>query len=222
MPYDIQFVGTGELLEPALKATLNVHLKKAGERKQQVDIILDISVAKISVKLSGTKTAGGGWRFEGSYERGQGESELDWAALGEQYGLKDLSALADLPKPRRADIVLDLTEDQESFSLSCELQLGDKRKADVAFLFAKQSDRKWAAGLTAKLPSITTGNMGPLGAVLQPYNIALGDLMIMAATASLKLGDVDVEQGLLLKGSPRACRSTTSTSRSSSGRCSSG
>jgi hypothetical protein len=143
------------------------------------------------------------------------ESEADFLnSLGQQYGgspalTKQLSSLS-LPKPVSAALVLDLADDRKSLALNCEVEFG-KRKGALAILVAKDTRDKskpdqWVFAAGVRVPDLSTKDLkdlGPLGSALQPYEIALNGLRIVAANATgdrLLIDGKPFEKGLLLKG----------------------
>ena len=115
-----------------------------------------------------------------------GESQpLDLSTISDD--LPDVSDLQSLLIPASASLKLNLNDGKKSLAIDGTHRSGAK----VAFLLAQDSDAappRWMAALGLQPGKISTASLGPLGSALQPHNIALDKLVVVAASADAPKG----------------------------------
>jgi hypothetical protein len=139
------------------------------------------------------------WQYQ------EGKPSFDLTALGD--GRLDLSALGEQLTPTQAGLMLTIQERETRLSLACEIG-----RFEAAFLLVSRKEPPAtivAFGL--KPPNLSTQELGALGKALDPHNIALKNLVILAANETLTPGANDsnlelankpypVSKGLFLQG----------------------
>ena len=182
----------------------------------RVDMVMDGTTKKAA--LGGTLTVGDvefTLEFEkdhtkkamrATWQYQEGKPRLDLKAIGD--GRLDLSALGDQLIPTRAGLALTIEPRETRLSLACEIG-----RLEAAFLLVSRKEPPAtivAFGL--RPPNLSTRELGALGKALDPHNIALKDLVILAANDTLTPGangsNLDlankpypISKGLFLQGS---------------------
>ncbi|MBS0169983.1 MAG: hypothetical protein JSR62_06475 [Nitrospira sp.] len=113
------------------------------------------------------------WQYQ------EGKPRLDLTAIGD--GRLDLSTLGERLIPTNASLTLTIEERETRLSLVCAID-----QLSAAFLLVSRKEPPAtivAFGL--KPPKLSTRQLGALGKALDPYNIALKNLVILAANESL-------------------------------------
>lgn len=158
----------------------------------RVDMVMDGTTKKAA--LGGTLTVGDA-EFTLEFEKDntkkalratwhyqEGKPRLNVTALGE--GRLDLSALGEQLIPTKADLTLTIEKHETRLSLACAVG-----ELEAAFLLVSRKEPPAtivAFGL--KPPNLSTQALGALGKTLDPHNIALKNLVILAANETLTPG----------------------------------
>jgi hypothetical protein len=180
--------------------------------EKELEAVVTIEKTGTELKFGGKITVGGAeFTLDFTSNRNDKVLEATWTKTDNKPGL-DLTTLSNhgvpgledfgtLLRPKKATLTLNLEEDARSLNLGCDLENG---RAEV--LLAKH-EGEWIAALRFEAPPVSMEDLGPLGDVLKPHNIALKDLVIVAASAdapkdqpSFKLQDQSFSKGLLLQG----------------------
>ncbi len=181
----------------------------------RVDMVMDGTTKKAA--LGGTLTVGDAeftLEFEkdhtkkalrATWQYQEGKPRLDLKAIGD--GRVDLSALGEQLIPTRASLALTIEEGEKRLSLACAIG-----QVEAAFLLVSRKEPPAtivAFGL--RPPNFSTRELGALGKALDPHNIALKDLVILAANDTLTPGATSsnldlanrpypISKGLFLQG----------------------
>jgi hypothetical protein len=179
--------------------------------KGAIKIEKDKSTGKSKSKFSGAVSVGEmDFRFDLLLAPNEQELKATWKDTGvkPELNLKSLSAdLQDLPLqnlliPKEAKLQLKLADTRRTLSIDLETEW-----AKAAFYLDKDTSKSGSATVAfgLKPQDISTSKIGgPLGPVLEQYNIKLTDLLIVAANADVPKfpfnSDGTISKGVLLKG----------------------
>ena len=158
----------------------------------RVDMVMDGTTKKAA--LGGTLTVGDA-EFTLEFEKDntkkvlratwhyqEGKPRLNVTALGE--GRLDLSTLEEQLIPTKAHLTLTIEEGETRLSLACEIG-----RLEAAFLLVSRKEPlATIVAFGLKPPNLSTQELGALGKALDPHNIALRDLVILAANETLTSG----------------------------------
>ena len=198
---DFSFRGTAELKleEKQFVASLAVNFKRTG---WDASGTLTVGGAEFQFSVNGNDT---GQNLTAVWTDDNGRNQPpDLLVIG-NLDLQDLRALL---IPKKATLTVNLTKGGKSLALALVQQNG----TEAAFLLAQVPDKDkqpvWVAALGVKPRRVSTTSLGVIGTALQPYDIALDKLVVLAATGDgaentkLVLGDgqYSVSKGLFLKG----------------------
>ena len=123
-----------------------------------------------------------GTELDARWKKGVNLGRLDPGTMSNSADLSELQSL--LLPPVEASLKLKLGDDNKviRLALACAFENG----AHAAFLLTRESGdgpARWNAALGLKPPKISTKSLGPLGRALEPHNISLDKLVIVAASA---------------------------------------
>ncbi|MGA8598568.1 MAG: DUF6603 domain-containing protein [Bryobacteraceae bacterium] len=179
--------------------------------KGAIEVEKDQSTGKSKSKFAGAVSVGQmDFRFDLLLAPNEQELKATWKDEGvkPELNLKSLSAdLPDLPLqnlliPKEAKLQLKLGETRKTLSIYLETEW-----AKAAFYLDKDTSKSGSAtaAFGLKPQDISTSKIGgPLGPVLEQYNIKLTDLLIVAANADVPKfpfnGEGAISKGVLLKG----------------------
>jgi hypothetical protein len=208
-----RFTGEASLQSDGTAYEISVTVKL-----DQDELVVKDGKSKYKKRFEGTLKVGGAL-FTLDLEAGATGAEVaaTWKQILDPRPL-DLGAISGTPElaqvsellapPVEASLLLKLDADSKLTKLALACKFANEARVALLLVRGPQGQTPaWVVALGLKAPRISTKSLGALGKVLEPHDIALDKLVIMAASADAPTGEqlaldtgYTITKGFLLQG----------------------
>ncbi|MDF5736618.1 MULTISPECIES: DUF6603 domain-containing protein [unclassified Nostoc] len=202
-------VAVGEQSYPLVSATLRLEATKPQETQtksqeaKKYQFKGSIS-GKLQIKNNEFNVAFNfeqGKHLTGSWQGTDSEQNLNLASLASDHGL-DLSTLGEIFQPDKVNIEIDIEQKEllvkahlpELGNVSLKIGKHSSRQQEPKTSEQQKPQSSWFVAFGLEIQEISTGSLPVVGEALQPHQISLSDLRIIAATADVDQADASSEQ----------------------------